>query len=141
MRELRMKPCGWLLGGVLMMTSALAAEQPKAIPALWGYGIKPCTDFLAATPADALSIPLADEDYRRYREWLAGLVTGLNLTTGRDVLRDAELDAAMLRIRALCVAQPNDDFFNASLRLIRSLDQSNAAPSSRAPAVKSQNGH
>ncbi|MBV5309475.1 hypothetical protein [Chromatium okenii] len=136
MNRAKMKSWTRYLVGMLLASSALAADKPATIPALWGYGMKPCADFLAAAPADALSIPLADEDYRRYREWLAGLVTGLNLTTGRDVLRDAELDAAMIRIRVLCAARPDDDFFNASLRLIRSLGQLDAAPAHQAPAAK-----
>ena len=107
-------PGGWAGAGT---------EVATTVPALWGYGVKPCSAFLATAPRDAMSTPIADEDYRRYREWLAGLVTGLNLATGRDVLRDAELDAAMLRIRAICKDHPEDDFFNASLRLVRSLGQ------------------
>jgi hypothetical protein len=96
-------------------------ELAQSVPALWGYGVKPCGDFLASAPADSAPADLADEDYLRYREWLAGLVTGLNLATGRDVLGGAELDAALIRIRASCKAHPRDDFFNASLRLVRSL--------------------
>jgi hypothetical protein len=123
-----MNHSGKWLTMVLFSAAPLLAAEPAAsptpgVPALWGYGMKSCSEFLAAAPPDILSLPLADEDYRRYREWLAGLVTGLNLTTGRDVLRDAELDAAMVRVRTLCAAHPDDDFFNASLRLIRSLGQ------------------
>ncbi|MBK1640891.1 hypothetical protein CKO12_03160 [Chromatium okenii] len=117
----------WLMLLLLSTTAASAADRPAqqapGVPALWGYGMKSCGEFLAAAPADALSLPLAGEEYRRYQEWLAGLVTGLNLTTGRDVLRDAELTAAMVRIRALCAAHPDEDFFNASVRLIRALGQ------------------
>ena len=110
---------------LLVAPGAWAGTGTATVPALWGYGVKSCSDYLATTPRDASSTPLADENYLRYREWLAGLVTGLNLATGRDVLRDAELDAAMLRIRALCQDHPEDDFFNASLRLVRSLGQLN----------------
>jgi hypothetical protein len=67
---------------------------------------------------------LAGDGYRRFQEWLAGLVTGLNLATGEDVLQGAALDAALLRIRANCERDPNDDFFNASLRLLRALGES-----------------
>lgn len=92
---------------------------------VWGAGTKPCSDFLASSAADLTVTPitgLAGEGYRAYREWLAGLVTGLNLATGRDVLQGAELDAAMIRIRANCERHPADDFFNASMRLIKSLE-------------------
>ncbi len=122
-----MNHSGKWLAMVLCSAAPLLAAEPAnlapGVPALWGYGMKSCGEFLAAAPPDALSLPLAGEEYRRYQEWLAGLVTGLNLTTGRDVLRDAELTAAMVRIRALCAAHPDDDFFNASVRLIRALGQ------------------
>lgn len=102
---------------------AVSQSIPASVPALWGYGVKPCPAFLAAAPGEGAPAALADPEYLRYREWLAGLVTGLNLATGRDVLLGAELDAALLRIRASCQSQPEDDFFNASLRLVRSLGQ------------------
>jgi hypothetical protein len=101
------------------VANGLAAEA--GAPVLWASGVKPCSDFLASAPADPAAQSIAGESYRRYREWLAGLVTGLNLATGQDVLRGAELDAAMIRIRANCERYPQDDFFNASLRLIKSL--------------------
>jgi hypothetical protein len=89
-------------------------------PILWGYGIKGCPDYLRVAPA-AGAETVANEEYLRYREWLAGLVTGLNLATGLDVLKGAELEAALSRIRARCEEHPEDDFFNASLALLKSL--------------------
>ncbi len=98
-------------------------ENPETAPALWGYGVNTCAAFLATVPSQTTPTGIADEDYLRYRQWLAGLVSGLNLATGRDVLRGAELDAAVTRIAAICKEHPEDDFFNASLRLVRSLGQ------------------
>ncbi len=106
-----------LLGG----GSAAASEETA--PALWGYGVKSCAAFLSTLPRNDLPLSLADEDYLRHRQWLAGFVSGLNFAIGRDVLRGAELDAAMTRIAAICKDNPGDDFFNASLRLVRSLGQ------------------
>lgn len=99
-----------------------AAERP-VVPALWGQGVKSCAAYLASRPGPGTPAGIAGEEYRLYRQWLAGLVTGLNLAVGRDVLAGGELDAAMLRIGALCEKQPQEDFFNISLRLIRSLGQ------------------
>ena len=48
-------------------------------------------------------------------------MSGLNLATGLDVLKGAELEAALTRIRAHCQDRPQDDFFNASLALVKSL--------------------
>lgn len=109
-------------GMLFAMVSAMPAKAGPA-PSLWGYGVKSCSAFLAVAPGSGAPAALADDEYLRYREWLAGLVTGLNLATGRDVLKGAELDAALMRIHAICQDHADDDFFNASLRLIRSLGQ------------------
>jgi hypothetical protein len=105
---------------------AVEKDGPPTAPALWGYGMKSCSAFLASAPGGDASAEVAGPDYLRYREWLSGLVSGLNLATGRDVLRGAEIDAALVRIQASCQDRPKDDFFNASLRLVRSLGQLDA---------------
>lgn len=110
----------WMLGWPVL---AGAQGEPAIVPALWGQGVKSCADYLASQPGPGTPAEIASEEYRLYRQWLAGLVTGLNLAVGRDVLKGGELDAAMLRIGALCKKQPQEDFFNTSLRLIRSLGQ------------------
>ena len=120
------------IGRARLLTLAVALSLPIAgwaqgertvAPALWGHGVKSCSAYLAAMPGPNTPVELASEEYLRYRQWLAGLVSGLNLAVGRDVLKGAELDAAMPRIAAICKEQPEADFFNASLRLIRSLGQ------------------
>lgn len=116
-----------LVGLAALLTSVFvcgpATAGDETAPALWGYGVKTCTAFLMTVPRGDTPLALADEDYLRHRQWLAGFVSGLNFATGRDMLRGAELDAAMLRIASICKDDPSDDFFNASLRLIRSLGQ------------------
>ncbi|MCG6897514.1 MAG: hypothetical protein LJE61_08075 [Thiocapsa sp.] len=119
-RSARIRGC-LLLIGMTPWCAAVATSLAPAVPVLWGAGVKPCSDFLMAAPADGAANAIAGEGYRRYREWLAGLVTGLNLATGRDVLAGADLDAALTRIRASCERYPSDDFFGASMRLVRSL--------------------
>lgn len=89
-------------------------------PTLWGYGVKSCQELVAAMPGAGAELS-GNTEYPRYREWLAGLVSGLNLATGQDVLKGAELEAALTRIHAHCRDHPRDDFFNASLALIKSL--------------------
>jgi len=113
-----------LVLSLLVTNPAWGAEAP----ALWGYGVKTCADFVAVAPAPSAATDLGGEGFLRYREWLAGLVTGLNLATGRDVLAGAELDAALARIRVHCVGAPKDDFFNASLALFRSIGLGQAKP-------------
>lgn len=107
----------------LALALGLTTVGAAAGPTVWGYGVKPCRDFLAATPGDNAPAAVGSHEYLRYREWLAGLVTGLNLATAADVLDGAELDAALNSIRARCQARPGDDFFSASMTLIRSLRQ------------------
>ncbi|MBK1720216.1 hypothetical protein [Thiocystis violacea] len=114
------------LAGLILILStspAVRAEGARTAPALWGHGVKTCSAYLATVPPTEAPTELASEDFHRYRQWLAGLVSGLNLAVGRDVLKGAELDAAMSRIAAICKDNPEDDFFNASLRLVRSLGQ------------------
>jgi hypothetical protein len=110
-----------ILACVALLCWPAASSLAQAAPVLWGSGVKSCSDFLASAPSDHAAQSIAGENYRRYREWLSGLVTGLNLATGGDVLKGAEIDAAMIRIRANCERHPEDDFFNASMRLVRSL--------------------
>jgi hypothetical protein len=119
------RPIFSMLLGAALAVGPLGSTFAAGAPVLWGSGVKPCSDFLATAPADPTAQAIAGEGYRRYREWLSGLVTGLNLATGRDVLKGAELDAAMIRIRANCERHPNDDFFNAAMRLVRSLGEPN----------------
>ena len=104
-----------------VLTPVWDTAHAAPAPTLWGYGVKSCSDFLTTAPGAGASAALAGDEYLRYREWLAGLVTGINLTTASDVLRGAELDAAMGRIRTHCQAHPREDFFNAAMVLIRSL--------------------
>jgi hypothetical protein len=113
-----------LLATALNLALAGGSSRAGDAPTLWGYGVKPCSAFLTTAPAAGVPAELGDADYLRYREWLAGLVTGLNLATGSDVLAGAELDGALTRIRAHCKDHPGDDFFNASLALIKSLKAS-----------------
>jgi hypothetical protein len=98
----------------------LGAPRAAEGPILWGYGVKGCRDFLNVAPAPGAEA-IGNDELLRYREWLAGLVTGLNLATNLDVLKGAELGAALTRIRAHCEAHPEDDFFNASVTLLKSL--------------------
>lgn len=124
-RQSRRPACAPALAPGLCLGLALAGGvgPASAAPILWGYGVQSCRGYLAASPAAPTPAAIAGPEYARYREWLAGLVTGLNLATGTDVLAGAELNAALTRIRAHCQAHPADDFFNASMALIRSLGQ------------------
>jgi hypothetical protein len=98
---------------LLPVTATQAAE-----PLLWGYGVRSCADYLSACEADESGDGL---EYQRYEDWLTGLVSGLNLATGEDMLRGSGIDSAMRRTRAHCKGHPKDDFFNAAMDFVRTL--------------------
>ena len=61
------------------------------------------------------------DEFMRYQDWLAGFVSGLNLATGRDALAGVTLEGALGRIRLYCVEHRKDDFFSATMDLVRIL--------------------
>ena len=91
---------------------AMAADQPQ----LWGYGNKSCNRYMAAWQARE-----GGGEFLRYQDWFTGLVSGLSLATGQDVIQGVEIPAAMRRIQLACEEKPEQDFFNASMDLIRLL--------------------
>jgi hypothetical protein len=109
-----------LLAAVLLAL-ALPPAAAEKLPPLWGYGVKSCDDFLITAQGRDAGEERAGIEYRRYEDWLTGLISGLNLATGKDVLRGADVENAMGRIRAHCGGNPKDDFFTAAMDLVRML--------------------
>ncbi len=105
-----------------LFPASLRAAQ--GTPVLWGAGVAQCGDFVAAWEADRT------EDRRPYRDWLAGFASGLNLATGEDVFGGESLEAVMRRLHIYCDDHSDEDFFNASMAVIRTLRGGAAAPSS-----------
>ena len=114
---LRLTACAAVVLVPLASTPVLAEK----LPPLWGYGVKTCNDFLGAAQGWDAGPEAESTEYRRYQDWLTGFVSGLNLATGKDVLRGADIDGAMGRIRAHCGGNPRDDFFTATMDLVRML--------------------
>ena len=100
----------WLL--LILSLGVAAAEKPQ----VWGYGVKACKEYLLAWENREHG-----SEYYRFQEWLTGLATGLSLATGKDVLHGVEISVALRRIQLHCDDHQNDDFFNASMSLIRLL--------------------
>jgi hypothetical protein len=88
----------------------------SSTPELWGYGVRACADYLRAVEAAESGKPT---DYQRYEDWFTGFISGLNLALDYDVLDGAGITAAMQRARAHCVGKPGDDFFTATMTLVR----------------------
>jgi hypothetical protein len=119
-----MKPFVRLTFAALLQ--ALATAMPtgaEQAPPLWGYGVKSCDDYVRARDGWEQGLEAQIAEYRRYEDWLTGLVSGLNLATGRDVLAGVEISAAMRRIHLYCADRRKEDFFTASMDLVRLLSQ------------------
>jgi len=108
-----------VLSTILILCSAgvVAQESPK----VWGYGVKECRSFLTAFNGWESGEEGGIAEYLRYRGWMLGLVTGLSLATGTDVLKGVEPDGALRRVRIHCNENPDDDYFSAAMGLIRQL--------------------
>jgi hypothetical protein len=106
---------------LVILPSVSGAVGTRELPPLWGYGIKTCAQFLSAAEGDEKGEDKMVLEYGRYEDWLTGFVSGLNLATGEDVLRGADIKAAMKHIRAHCHGHPKDDFFAATMDFVRML--------------------
>ena len=105
-------------GSVLFAIPALGADK---LPPVWGFGVQTCGAFVTVADGREQGVDLQNWEYRRYEDWLTGFVTGLNLATGKDVLVGVDIDAALRRIQAHCRGHEQQDFFNASMDLVRML--------------------
>ncbi|HEC16663.1 MAG TPA: hypothetical protein ENI99_08875 [Sedimenticola sp.] len=118
-----------LLACLLLPLAPANAEKPQ----LLGYGVKPCEAYLTAYEGWDLGQEEHIEQYLRFRDWLAGFVSGLNLAMGEDMLRGVEIEGAMRRIQIHCDERPTVDFFTAAMSLIQilnKLERDGAAPDS-----------
>lgn len=105
---------------VLLLAFLLSAPL-QAAPEVLGYGVKGCDEYNRVFAGWETGQADAIAEYLHYRDWLTGLVTGLSLATGTDVLRGVEVKGAMRRIQVYCDEHPTEDFFIASMDLVRTL--------------------
>ena len=110
----------WALFPVLL--SGPLPAQEKA-PPLWGYGIKSCDHYVQAWNGREAGEEGALAEYRRYSDWLSGFASGLNLATGMDVLVGVEIKGALRRIHLYCDEHRKEDFFAATMDLVKLLSQ------------------
>jgi len=85
---------------------------------LWGYGVRGCPEFEQASAAADAGSPA---EYQRYQDWAAGFVSGLSLALDEDVLSGSGVETLMRRTLSHCKSHPNDDFFTATMNLVRLL--------------------
>lgn len=104
--------------GLLMFALPLQAQET---PQVLGYGVRSCEHYNDAFEGWENGQAEQIVEYLHYRDWLTGLVTGLSLATATDVLKGVEVKGAMRRIQVYCDEHPTDDFFTATMDLIRIL--------------------
>lgn len=141
MRYLSFMMGSWWVLGMLVPGPGyvLAAENPAV---LFGHGLNTCADFLAAAAeAPQSGGTKSPGETQRYEDWLAGLVSGLNVATGQDVLRGSRLSEAMTRTKAHCRGHLEQDFFNAAMDLVHTLSELEARKPAPAGASRATKKH
>ncbi|MEN8174601.1 MAG: hypothetical protein ABFS23_02475 [Pseudomonadota bacterium] len=98
-------------------TSMDVAAEPK----VHGFGGHSCEHFLGAYRGWEAAEEAGVLDYAAYQHWLAGLATGLSLATGEDVLRGADVEGLMRRIRLRCEDERTLDVFGAAMTQVSEL--------------------
>jgi hypothetical protein len=119
---------GGVVRQVLFLALALLLVSVQSVggeerPMILGYGVKSCDDYLAAYQGWEQGDEMAISEYLFYREWLAGMATGLSLATGTDVLKGVEIKGVMRRIQIICDLGEEKDFFNATMKLIKTMSR------------------
>ncbi len=124
---------------IVMLLAVLPTAQ-AAEPQVWGYGVQGCAPYMETFIGQANKDPRAVSEFRLYREWLAGVISGMSAATAMDVLQGLELEEALKRLHALCQQQASEDVFTMAMTLVRERNTPNAAPASRpaAPAPRTE---
>ncbi len=121
---------------------ALALAGPTAAAdtgGLVGVGVKRCEGLTAAARGADRGEDEGILELRRYSDWVAGFVSGLNLATSDDLLRQLSLDGAMRRIALHCADHPDEEVFTAVrtvLRALQSPEREDDPPGKRQPATR-----
>lgn len=118
--------CG-LIGGLLLAGSG-AGVLAETRPEVWGYGVQGCVQYMEAYIGQSKKDPRAVSEFRLYREWFAGTISGLSAATAMDVLKGMELEDALKRLQVLCQQQAAEDVFTMTMTLVRERNTPGAAP-------------
>ncbi len=117
----RSGPLGLLLLLPALLIPAAGSGAGGEMPLILGYGVKSCDDYLETYRGWETGEEEAIGEYLLYREWLAGIATGLSLATGRDVLKGVAVEGVMRRIQIICDVGEEKDFFNATMKLVKTM--------------------
>jgi len=105
-----MRPSCRLLSLGFLALSAVAS----AAPVIHGYGNRGCPEYLDTYSAWEAGDERGVLAYLGYEQWLAGLVSGLSLATGEDILRGADVEGLMRRIKLRCEDDREQDVLAAA---------------------------
>lgn len=92
-------------------------------PVLHGYGGQECGRFLETRSQAEQGVARAVFDELAYSQWLAGLVSGLSLASGEDVLHGADVEGLMRRVQRHCEDDLSLNVMDAALAHIRDLSK------------------
>jgi hypothetical protein len=106
--------------GLLLLWAVAWPLQASELELL-GYGVRSCEHYRQTYAGWEKGDVKAIVEYYRYQGWLTGFVSGLSLATGDDQLHGVTVDGAMRRNLIHCQEKMDDDFFNATMALIKSL--------------------
>ncbi|MEA3642989.1 MAG: hypothetical protein VBE63_24055 [Lamprobacter sp.] len=101
-----------------LLCSGLSTNASALTPALWGYGVRSCAEYEQANAAAKAG---DSAEFQRYQDWAAGFVSGLSLALDEDVLSGSGIETLMRRTLNHCKAHPSDNFFTATMHLVRLL--------------------
>lgn len=110
---------------LVLIGIAFPASAEVSPPSIHGYGLKACESYTNTIKERGEGKEQAIAHYLSYQDWLSGLVTGLSLATDMDVLHGVGVEGALRRIQVHCDDHPTDDFFTASMNLIKLLSNLN----------------
>lgn len=126
-------PCLLSMGLAL---PALAGESGGLV----GVGVKRCEALTVAARGADRGEDEGVLELRRYSDWVGGFVSGLNLATGEDLLRNLQLAGAMRRVALHCADHPDEDVFTAVQTVLRGLQaperDDSPQPGGKRPAPK-----
>ena len=112
----------FLVRTTLCLLAAAAGAGADPDPVLHGYGGRGCADYLDSYRAWDAGEERGALDYFGYQQWLAGMVTALSLATARDVLRGADVEGMMRRVKLRCEDDHGLDVFSAAMGYLDELD-------------------
>ena len=105
------------------LTLATTASGASAATLVHGYGGRGCPDFLETYRGWETGDERRVLDYFGYQQWFAGMVTSMSLVMGEDVLRGAEVEGMMRRVRRRCEDDRERDVFSAANAYLKELSQ------------------